>query len=202
MTPCIASYDAAIIDLGGQRRYIRPCHHPQQLSQALQRLSASIDSFDAADAALIADPTFLPRASTIPEAVALFLFVLGHDRGGLMAGFYFRTKAQLDRTMEDLQSRPFVPISKKNVRGGDGIPDAISTKKRQTAATPEPRLGQSDQTKFRYKVWEIFDRMKGFESRFALKIVLVTTLLSVPAWLDQSRDWWNANDAWWTVVAV
>ncbi|KAL9020644.1 MAG: hypothetical protein Q9185_002092 [Variospora sp. 1 TL-2023] len=248
MAACIASCDAAIIDIGGQRRYIRPCYLPQQLSQALQQLSASIDSFDAADAALIADPTFPPRASTIPEAVALFLFVhslrqaadkvqafsekvlqmqqsrpswafrlpsyplrkqfirtnrqVRHDRGGLTAGFYFRTKAQLDRTMEDLQSRPFVPISKKNVPGGDGKPDTITTEKRQTAATPEPRLVQTDHTKFRYKVWEILHRMQGFESRFALKIVLVTTLLSVPAWLVQSRDWWSANDAWWTVVAV
>ncbi|KAL8982255.1 MAG: hypothetical protein Q9177_005328 [Variospora cf. flavescens] len=248
MAACIAICDAVIIDLGGQRRYIRPCHHPQQLSQALQQLSASIDSFDAADAALIADPTFPPMASTIPEAVALFLFVhplrqaadkvhafsekvlemqqsrpswafrlpsyplrkqfirtnrqVRHDRGGLTAGFYFRTKAQLDRTMEDLQSRPFVPISKKDVPGGDGIPVATTTEKQQTAATPEPRLGQTDQTKFRYKVWEILHRMQGFESRFALKIVLVTTLLSVPAWLEQSSDWWNANDAWWTVVAV
>ncbi|KAI4138360.1 MAG: hypothetical protein LQ341_004705 [Variospora aurantia] len=248
MAACIASCDAVIIDLGGQRRYIRPCHHPQQLSQALQQLSASIDSFDAEDAALIADPTFPPMASTIPEAVALFLFVhplrqaadkvqafsekvlqmqqsrlswafrlpsyplrkqfirtnrqVRHDRGGLTAGFYFRTKAQLDRTMEDLQSRPFVPISRKDVPGGDGIPDATTTEKQQTAATPEPRPGQTDQTKFRYKVWEILHRMQGFESRFALKIVLVTTSLSVPAWLEQSSDWWNANDVWWTVVAV
>ncbi|KAL8970696.1 MAG: hypothetical protein Q9197_003679 [Variospora fuerteventurae] len=201
-----------------------------------------IDAMAASDATLISDPTFPPRASTIPEAVALFLFVhslrqaadkvqafsekvlqmqqsrpswafrlpsyplrkqfirtnrqVRHDRGGLTAGFYFRTKAQLDRTMEDLQSRPFVPISKNNVPGGGCIPDIITTEKRQTAATPEPRIGQTDQTKFRYKVWEILHRMQGFESRFALKIVLVTTLLSVPAWLEQSRDWWNTNDAW------
>lgn len=125
-----------------------------------------------------------------------------HDRGGLTANVYFRTKAQLDRTMEDLQSRPFVPTSRSNIRGGEGVPDPTTTAKRQEAAAAEPRLRQSDQEKIRYKVWVVLHRMQGFESRFALKIVLVTTLLSVPAWLEQSRDWWNAYDSWWTVVAV
>ncbi|KAL9047538.1 MAG: hypothetical protein Q9206_006688 [Seirophora lacunosa] len=257
MAACIASCDAAIIDLGGQRRHLRPRYHSQELSQALQVLSASIASFEAADAALIADPAFPQKASTIPEAVALFLFVtvtlttspkhpvrqaadkvqafsekvlqiqqgrpswafrlpsyplykqfsrinaqVRHDRGGLTANVYFRTKAQLDRTMEDLQSRPFVPTSRSNIRGGEGVPDPTTTAKRQEAAAAEPRLRQSDQEKIRYKVWVVLHRMQGFESRFALKIVLVTTLLSVPAWLEQSRDWWNAYDSWWTVVAV
>lgn len=76
MAACIASCDAAIIDLGGQRRHLRPRYHSQELSQALQVLSASIASFEAADAALIADPAFPQKASTIPEAVALFLFVV------------------------------------------------------------------------------------------------------------------------------
>lgn len=44
--------------------------------------------------------------------------------------------------------------------------------------------------------------MQGFESRFAFKVVLVTTLLSVPAWLEQSRGWWNTYESWWTVVTV
>ncbi|KAI4120641.1 MAG: hypothetical protein LQ338_006865 [Usnochroma carphineum] len=249
MDACIIGCDAAIINIGGQRRHLYPSQSPLDLSQAVQALSASIDAIEAADAALVADPALPSRASAVPEAVSLFLFVhplrqaadkvlalservvqmqerrldwtlrlpsypllkqlyrtnaqVRHDRGGLTAGFYFRTKAQLDRTMADLQSRPFVPANRNNSLVGTGVRDQTGPKIRQEkAATSVPRVVQSDQTTFRYKVWVLLHRMQGFESRFALKVVLVTTLLSVPAWLEQSRDWWNTNQIWWTVVTV
>lgn len=249
MATCIFCCDAAIVDIGGQHRHLFSAHSPHELSQALQTLSASIQAFEAADAALIADSGFPSKASNVPEAVELFLFVhplrqaadkvqalserilqmherkrnwtlrlpsyplrkqfnrtnsqVRHDRGGLTAGFYFHTKTQLERTMADLQSRPFVPRSRNDTRGGAGGRDSTTREDKQAeAAGSEPRLAQPDQTKFRYKLWEFLHGLQGFESRFALKVVLVTTLLSVPAWLEQSREWWNANGIWWSVVTV
>ncbi|KAL8985204.1 MAG: hypothetical protein Q9205_001025 [Flavoplaca limonia] len=124
-----------------------------------------------------------------------------HDRGGLTAGFYFRTKTQLERTLGDLQSRPFVPSGRKDEASA---PQGTST---QRSAQPNAKVlsktsKTSDQKTIRHQVWELSHRMQGFEARFAFKVVLVTTLLSVPAWLEQSREWWNDSEIWWTVVTV
>jgi hypothetical protein len=56
--------------------------------------------------------------------------------------------------------------------------------------------------KFRYRLWAILHRLQGFEMRFSFKVAIVTSLLSVPAWLSQSRGWWNENESWWAVVFV
>ncbi len=65
------------------------------------------------------------------------------------------------------------------------------------------RNSQASRSKrLRYKLWIIVHRLQGFETRFALKAAIVTSLLSVPAWLDQSRGWWNENESWWAVVMV
>ncbi|KAL8854552.1 MAG: hypothetical protein Q9221_000587 [Calogaya cf. arnoldii] len=122
-----------------------------------------------------------------------------HDRGGLTAGFYFRTKRQLERTMGDLQSRPFVPSARQD--------DILSLNNKSATSVPPKATrsfskSTSEQKKIRYKLWELLHRMQGFESRFAIKVVLVTTLLSVPAWLEQSQEWWNDSELWWTVVTV
>jgi hypothetical protein len=60
----------------------------------------------------------------------------------------------------------------------------------------------SKSQRFRYRFWAILHRLQGFEMRFALKVAIVTSLLSVPAWLSQSRGWWNENESWWAVVFV
>ncbi|KKY16866.1 putative brefeldin a-sensitivity protein 4 [Phaeomoniella chlamydospora] len=39
-----------------------------------------------------------------------------HDRGGLTAGFYFRTKRQMERTLNDLQSRTFDSVVPPHAR--------------------------------------------------------------------------------------
>lgn len=56
--------------------------------------------------------------------------------------------------------------------------------------------------RFRYRLWAVLHRAQGFEMRFAFKVAIVTSLLSVPAWLSQSRGWWNENESWWAVVFV
>ena len=117
-----------------------------------------------------------------------------HDRGGLTAGFYFRAKNQLDRTMADLQSRPYVPAVRHGEKG-KGKPDM--------SVLGENNGGEKSTVQtLRYKLWQLLHHLQGFESRFAFKVTLATTLLSIPAWLSQSRGWWNANESWWAVVTV
>ena len=130
-----------------------------------------------------------------------------HDRGGLTAGFYFRSKDQLDKTMKNLRSRPFVPLQRH-----------LTDSQLQSALLAEAGpLGEHDDEKYdtleeyrspsqlqtlRYKLWLIQHRLQGFESRFMVKITLLTTLVSIPAWLPQSNDWWNQNQCWWAVAAI
>ncbi|KZF22317.1 hypothetical protein L228DRAFT_221161 [Xylona heveae TC161] len=127
-----------------------------------------------------------------------------HDRGGLTAGSFFQSKRLLERTMNDLQSQVYKPAPRhprvSEAAGVEGRTMGQYEEEREVAIDSDgPR---DPTTKLRYKIWTVLHRLQDFESRFAFKVVLVTTLLSVPAWLDQSRGWWNANDGWWAVIAV
>jgi len=119
-----------------------------------------------------------------------------HDRGGLTAGFYFRSKNELDRTMADLQSRAYIPATRHEQSGQPAVKISAHGEV-ETNGEKETRVG-----KIRYELWSVLHRLQGFESRFAFKVTLATTLISIPAWLPQSRDWWNANETWWAVVTV
>jgi hypothetical protein len=131
-----------------------------------------------------------------------------HDRGGLTAGFYFRSQAQLARTMKGMAS-----IYKPWPRKADSHEESES----ETDIARTNTMGKYEEeedlalnrksnvrreTRLRYKTWAVLHRLQGFETRFALKVAITTSLLSVPAWLSQSRGWWNANEIWWAVVTV
>lgn len=126
-----------------------------------------------------------------------------HDRGGLTAGFYFQSKTQLERMIKELQSTTYAPPIRPGANQADSQDLSIIGKYEQERelASKKNRSG-STETKVRYRVWEILHRLQGFESRFALKVTIVTTLLSIPAWLDQSRLRWSNNQSWWVVVIV
>ena len=126
-----------------------------------------------------------------------------HDRGGLTAGFYFRSKRQLERTMADLQSTPYVPAIRHQAVSKDLNTDSVMGQyqlEQELASGKHPDVPRMMKT--RYRLWEVLHRLQGFESRFAFKVTLVTSLLSVPAWLPQSQGWWNEYESWWTVVTV
>jgi len=127
-----------------------------------------------------------------------------HDRGGLTAGSYFRTKGQLEKTMRDLQSTAYIPLPRHHMtenHGDSEYPTSAKYEDRQLVATDTDR-SRPESITIRYRIWMLLHRLQGFETRFAFKVVLVTTLLSIPAWLPQSRHWWNADESWWAVVAV
>lgn len=129
-----------------------------------------------------------------------------HDRGGLTAGFYFRSKGQLDRTMADLRSKVYIP--RIRTQAVESAPNKADTQRSAIRKYEEEKViafenrGVSDTVRFRYELWKVMHRLQGFESRFALKVTAATVLISIPAWLPQSSDWWNSHESWWAVVTV
>ena len=51
----------------------------------------------------------------------------------------------------------------------------------------------------RHRTWRALRHLQGFEGKFALRVVVMTGLLSAPAYVKSSRGWWNEYDAWWAV---
>jgi hypothetical protein len=129
-----------------------------------------------------------------------------HDRGGVTAGYYFRSQYQLARTMRGM-ANVYKPLPRhhnpkeKEESPKPGIERAETLGKYEEEDVSMDRNSQaSKQKRLRYKLWVILHDLQGFETRFALKVIIVSCLLSVPAWLQQSRVWWNQNESWWGVV--
>ena len=129
-----------------------------------------------------------------------------HDRGGLTAGFYFRTKTQLERTMRDLRSNVYVPRPQSREAESASHPMnrqmPVIGKYEEEKKIALEGFEVSAGVRVRYDFWKILHRLQGFESRFAFKVALVTTLISIPAWLPQSHSWWNSDESWWAVATV
>lgn len=130
-----------------------------------------------------------------------------HDRGGVTAGHYFRSQSQLAKTMRGM-ANVYKPLPRhhdpkeKEKEPQPGIERAETLGKYEEEEGVAMDRNSPAQKRVRYKLWSVLHRLQGFETRFALKVVIVTSLLSIPAWLDQSRGWWNQNESWWGVVLV
>ncbi|KAF8534386.1 hypothetical protein BDD12DRAFT_988808 [Trichophaea hybrida] len=111
-----------------------------------------------------------------------------HDRGGVSAGYYFRIKGEIDDIMGKIHARAYVPDT---LSSKDGKSDEKTT-----------GIGGTDEDALRYGVWKTLHRLQQFESRFAVKVILVITTLSSPAWAESSRVWWSVHESWWAVVAA
>lgn len=118
-----------------------------------------------------------------------------HDRGGVTAGFFFHSQNQLNRLMHDLQKSTYQPFPREK----DGVrrPPLEEYKEEKEVVMDRETANKKS---FRYLLWLGLHRLQGFETRFALKVAIVTSLLSVPAWLEQSAEWYNRYQAWWAVV--
>ncbi|KAK6580262.1 hypothetical protein PZA11_007284 [Diplocarpon coronariae] len=133
-----------------------------------------------------------------------------HDRGGLTAGFYFQSQNQLARTMKGM-ANVYKPLPRQR-RHDHRVEDEGKESSQRTGtvgkyeeekdAATDRTLQISRKKRIRYRLWEAMHRLQGFETRFALKVAITTSLLSVPGWLDQSEGWWNRNETWWAVVMV
>lgn len=131
-----------------------------------------------------------------------------HDRGGLTAGFYFRSQEQLARSMRGM-ANIYKPWPRKDHSHAEPESKMDVTRTNTMGKYEEEEELARDrksniprETRLRYRLWTVLHRLQGFETRFALKVAITTSLLSVPAWLSQSRGWWNTNESWWAVVIV
>ena len=128
-----------------------------------------------------------------------------HDRGGLSATVYFRAKAQIDETIHELQGREFFPQGYQG-RTRDSSDEHAHVQESGPSDAESHVPGVEEQgdrrATLRYRLWTVIHRNQGFESRFALKMTLVTALCCIPAWLPVSRTWYDENESWWIVVTI
>ncbi|TVY75651.1 Protein BRE4, partial [Lachnellula suecica] len=130
-----------------------------------------------------------------------------HDRGGVTAGHYFRSQSQLAKTMQGM-ANVYKPLPRhhdakeKSPQPGIERAETLGKYEEEEDVAMDRNSHISKQQRLRYRLWSTLHRLQGFEMRFALKVIIVTSLLSVPAWLGPSRGWWNENESWWGVVMV
>jgi len=107
-----------------------------------------------------------------------------HDRGGVTANYYFRSKEEIDRLLDSgtAQSHLASAMALDKTTGFSAI--------------------VLEHTTTRYRAWRVIHRLQGFEARFAIKLAAVTALLSLPVWLDSSQKWYNHNAGWWAVITA
>jgi hypothetical protein len=117
-----------------------------------------------------------------------------HDRGGVTAGMYQATFSEITHMLDVMKA-------KESHAGPRRSYEAV-TKVESMPHTMEPSIrGQpaSRRDKLGYKVWTILHRLQGFESRYALKVAILISILSIPAWLTKDSQWWDHYEAWWGV---
>ncbi|KAH7238918.1 hypothetical protein BKA59DRAFT_402587 [Fusarium tricinctum] len=115
-----------------------------------------------------------------------------HDRGGITAGMYRATFAEIGKLIK-LTSTSEKRQPRENY---EAVTEPDDTKVTEPSITGQPA---SDRDKLGYKIWIILRRLQGFESRYALKVAILTTLLALPGWLRSESAWWNRYEAWWAV---
>lgn len=119
-----------------------------------------------------------------------------HDRGGLTAGHYFKSKQNIEKAMETYQAKPFIPSPTSPIAGDERVPETeLEAMNSNPSTTAEPQT-------LRYRAWQVLHRLQQWETRFAFKVVFVTVLLSIPAWVESSRVWYLENGCWWSVIAA
>lgn len=114
-------------------------------------------------------------------------------------GAYFRSFYEIEELMQKIKSRKFQPLppGKHASKGPAHSQSHVS----MTAEELEDE-DVSKKGRLRYGLWSGLHKLQGFETRFGLKAAIATALLSIPAWLPDHGDWWNAYEAWWAVVMV
>ena len=93
--------------------------------------------------------------------------------------------------VRDIQGREHLPVQEELDLG------RVFTKGASTINTGvEPT--QRPHTR-RHRVWKFLHHLQGFEGRYAARVVAVTGILAIPAYLKYDISWWNKIDAWWAV---
>ncbi|KAF9770906.1 hypothetical protein IL306_011478 [Fusarium sp. DS 682] len=115
-----------------------------------------------------------------------------HDRGGVTAGMYRATFAEIAKLIEKTRS-----TEKNHPRENY---EAVTEPEDCTTVEPsihgEPAISKA---RLGYRIWIALRHFQGFESKYALKVAILTTCLALPGWLRSSFHWWTVYEAWWAV---
>lgn len=126
-----------------------------------------------------------------------------HDRGGVTAGSYYRSFEEIARLIQRIKSSTHEP-GRDLPRDEPELFNSTTGADESQFEGVEPPIHKAGavltKSKLRFSAWRFLHRLQGFEMRFALKNVIVCVLLAMPAWLTESRDWWNNHAAWWAVA--
>lgn len=120
-----------------------------------------------------------------------------HDRGGATAGSYHVTFLEIARALESIKSREYKPLEKYEDSLSETELHAELTHLTDPGAPPDM---DTKKDKLGYRIWQILHLLQGYESRYAFKSILVTSLLSIPSYLNWDKVWWDDYEAWWAVT--
>ncbi|RSL69146.1 hypothetical protein CEP54_002385 [Fusarium duplospermum] len=219
---------AALMDLSGWRKHFGPPQDiSSDLVPVQVRFNNALAAFDAAESSLLASDTtesydsqaveLFVFARHVHEAAATIVNLMNkvhemhlhsnskrlnlptyppwkaiyrtnaqvrHDRGGVTAGMYQATFAEIAQLLES------VKVGKEHRQSYEAVTGPEEPSIRGQPASRRDKLG--------YRIWTVLHRLQGFESRYALKVAVLTSALALPAWLS-SGSWWNRYEAWWAV---
>lgn len=104
-----------------------------------------------------------------------------HDTGGESVLLFHWATREVDEAIADITAVP--------------DRDYDADKHMGLKETPYDKFKRHKLT-MRHRIWKILHRLQGVETKFAFRLTLTVTLLSMPAWLDPSRGWYNDYVAW------
>ena len=181
--------------------FVRPI---RQVAQTIVALLTKVKEIQQLDRGWKAYAPSYPASKAFKRTNA----TVRHDRGGVTAGFFFYSQSRLRKSMRGL-STAYTPMTRNADLSGENSKSSTDLTKAETLGKyQEEEQGETNKSgsnssphqRPRYRIWMFLHRLQGFEMRFALKTILITSLLAVPAWLPQSRSWWNQNESWWAVA--
>lgn len=142
-------------------------------------------------------PKIHPPSYPLHKAIHFVNPQVTHDRGGATAGSYHVTFLEIARALESIKCREYKPLEKYDDHVSETELRAELSHLTDPGAPPDMDIKKN---KLSYRIWKILHLMQGYESRYAFKVVLVTSLLSVPSYLSWDKVWWDEYEAWWAVT--
>ncbi|KAL9477303.1 hypothetical protein ACSS6W_007144 [Trichoderma asperelloides] len=142
-------------------------------------------------------PKIHPPSYPLHKAIHFVNPQVTHDRGGATAGSYHITFLEIARALESIKCREYKPLEKYDDHVSETELRAELSHLTDPGVPPDMDVKKN---KLSYRIWKILHLMQGYESRYAFKVVLVTSLLAVPSYLSWDKVWWDEYEAWWAVT--
>ncbi|PKK53269.1 hypothetical protein CI102_1904 [Trichoderma harzianum] len=183
---------ATLMDLSGYRQYLGP---PMTVSSDIApvqiRMRTAKAIFDAVESELL-ESGQLPSSSMNDSAIVQLFIFARHLR---------ETATTIESLMGKVYNmqqcshwpRPHLPSYSLHKAVHCVNPQVTHDRGGATA-------GSYHKNSLSYKIWQVLHLLQGYESRYAFKTVLVTSLLAIPSYLRWDKVWWDEYEAWWAVT--